>query len=102
MEILALIAAAIVGALIWHVVSYNKRQNEEFLARKWHYENQEANRLEREEQRKEVARIEQMTDEELDAEFELDDDSVVDEEEARFRDIVREVQKVMDATHKRR
>ena len=43
-----------------------------------------------------------MTDEELDAEFELDDDSVVDEEEARFRDIVREVQKVMDATHKRR
>jgi hypothetical protein len=102
MEILGLISAAIVGALIWQIISYHKRQNEEFLSRKWHYENQEANRLAEEKQRVEAARIEQLTDEELDAEFKLDDDSSADEEEARYLDAVRDVQDVMDAVHKRR
>jgi hypothetical protein len=102
MEIIALISAAILGAPIWQIVSYHKRQNEEFLKNKWHYENQEANRQAEEAHRKEVERVEQMTDEELDAELDLDDDPDGDAEEARFRETVREIQEISDAANKRR
>ena len=102
MELIALIAAAVLGALIWQIISYNKRQNEEFIARKMHYENQEANRLEEQRERAEAERIEQMTDEELDAEFEkLEDDSADDEAEARFQQTVREIQEISDNAWKR-
>jgi hypothetical protein len=102
MELAALLSAVVVGAFIWQVVSYHKRQNEEFRARKWHYENQEANRLEEEKRRVETQRIEQMTDEELDAEFDLDNDPSGDEAEARHQEAIRDVQEVMDAVYKGR
>lgn len=97
MEILALL---VVGALIWQIVAYHKRQNDEFLARKWHYENQEANRLEEERRRVESARIERLTDEELDAELDQEDVTDGEEEEAGYQDAVREVQEVMGAVYK--